>query len=106
MGDELRVGTGARTNSEGAAQLRALTGVEVVEVPIEGVLHLKTAVTALPDGSLVDANVLPVGNGRVIVSSAAAAELVANRGFEPVVVDISELEKLEAGVTCLSVLLA
>ena len=32
-----------------------------------------------------------------------SAELYADLGFEPVVVDVSEFEKLEACVTCLSV---
>jgi dimethylargininase len=31
------------------------------------------------------------------------AELYADLGFEPVVVDVSEFEKLEACVTCLSI---
>ena len=50
-GDRLYVGTGGRTSSEGARQLGALVGTPVVEIPIEGLLHLKTAVTALPDGT-------------------------------------------------------
>src|SRR5205814_8488171 len=50
------VGVGGRTNEEGARQLRELLaphGATVIEVPVRNVLHLKSAVTALPDGSIV-----------------------------------------------------
>jgi dimethylargininase len=50
------------------------------------VLHLKSAVTALPDAP-------------------RTAELLDDLGFTPVVADISEFEKLEGCVTCLSELL-
>ena len=127
-GDRIYVGTGGRTSSEGAGQLEALVGTPVVEVPIEGVLHLKSVVTALPDGTFAGhaprvpdpgvfpgfravpepsgANVALLGGSAVLVAADCprSAELYARLGFEPVVVDISELQKLEAGVTCLSVL--
>ncbi len=54
--DTVYVGVGGRTNLEGATQLRALLeplGASVLEVPIAGFLHLKSAVTALPDGTVV-----------------------------------------------------
>ena len=50
------VGRSARTNAEGAAQMRRTfepLGVAVVEVPVSKVLHLKSAVTALPNGSVI-----------------------------------------------------
>ena len=53
VGGTIYVGIGGRTNSEGARQLGRLLGTTVVEVPLAGVLHLKTAVTALPDGTIV-----------------------------------------------------
>lgn len=132
VGSAVYVGRTARTDDAGIEQLRALLaplGRRVVRVPVTGVLHLKTAVTALPDGSLVavpghvdptllaDHDVLwtaePAGgdvlvvNGTVLLSAAApgTAAAVAARGFDVEVVDVSELEKAEAGVTCLSVLL-
>ena len=42
---------------------------------------------------------------KVLLSSSAprTAELLATKGYTPVVVDISEFEKLEGCVTCLSV---
>jgi hypothetical protein len=47
------------------------------------------------------------GGDRVLIAASAprTAGLLADLGFTPVVVDISEFEKLEGCVTCLSVLL-
>lgn len=125
------VGQGGRTNAEGIEQLaRHLEplGAHVVSVPLTKVLHLKTAVTALPDGTvigyppLVDdvetwgerfmavpeeagAHVVLLDEGRVLMASSApkTAELLRERGLNVVTVDISEYEKLEGCVTCLSV---
>jgi dimethylargininase len=132
VGDTVFVGLSQRTNAAAATQLTELLaplGRTVIPVPVSGVLHLKTGATALPDGTIVavpgsvpsDAfrgrEVIAVQEaaggdvllvGEVVVLSAAAprtAELVAARGFRVEPVDISELEKAEAGVTCLSVLL-
>jgi dimethylargininase len=125
------VGRGGRTNGEGIRQLRALLaplGRTVVAVPLHRVLHLKSAVTALPDGTflllpdLVPAglfpavrpvaeesgcHVVPLGGDRVLIAASApqTATQLEDLGFTPVVVDISEFEKLEGCVTCLSVLL-
>jgi dimethylargininase len=128
VGDTVYVGRGGRTNGEGIRQLRALLPHRtVVPVPLGGVLHLKSAVTALPDGTIVcaDASVLdtsplpPVrtvpeegahvvllGGGRVLMAASAprTAELYDDWGFDPVVVDIGEFERMEGCVTCLSVL--
>lgn len=124
------VGRGGRTNGEGIRQLRAaLTplGATVVGVPLTKVLHLKSAVTALPDGTIVGypplvddvtmfphflpvpeesgAHVVLLGDDRLLMAADApkSAELFAGLGWTPVVVDISEYEKLEGCVTCLSV---
>ncbi len=56
VGDTVYVGCGGRTNSEGIEQLRAILtplGARVVAVPLSRVLHLKSAVTALPDGTVI-----------------------------------------------------
>ena len=123
-------GLGGRTNEAGVEQLRAHLeplGATVVGVPVSKVLHLKSAVTALPDGTVVgheplvdDVTVwepfLPVpeeGGSHVVVlddrtvlmasSAPRTAELFRRRGLRVVDVDISEFEKLEGCVTCLSV---
>ena len=130
-GHTVYAGRGGRTNGEGIRQLRSLLaplGRTVVAVPLGNVLHLKSAVTMLPDGTflllpeLVPAglfpavrpvteeagcHVVPLGGDRVMIAASAprTAELLGVLGFTPVVVEISEFEKLEGCVTCLSVLL-
>ncbi|MYV57252.1 dimethylargininase [Streptomyces sp. SID3212] len=130
IGDTIYVGQGGRTNAAGVQQLRAVfepLGARVVAVPVSKVLHLKSAVTALPDSTvigyepLVDvhsvyprflpvpeeagAHVVLLGGGRLLLAASApkTAELFTDLGYEPVAVDISEFEKLEGCVTCLSV---
>src|SRR5262249_39050391 len=129
-GDTVYVGRGGRTNAEGVRQLRAILeplGARVVAVAVSKVLHLKSAVTALPDGSVVGypplvddigaydrfvpvpeeagSHVVLLGGGRLLMATSAprSAELFADLGYEPVPVDIGEFEKLEGCVTCLSV---
>jgi dimethylargininase len=52
-------------------------------------------------------HVVPLGGDRVLIASSAprTAELIEDLGFTPVVSDITEFEKLEGCVTCLSVML-
>ena len=55
-GGTVWVGVGGRTNTAGFAQLTAQLepfGVNAVAVPVTRALHLKSAVTALPDGTIV-----------------------------------------------------
>jgi dimethylargininase len=126
--DTIYVGLSGRTNAEGARQLRAhvaAAGATVIEVPVVNVLHLKSAVTALPDGSIIGyaplvpplfrdfvampeesgAHVVLLRSGKVMLAADCprSAELIAARGYDPVIVDISEFQKLEGCVTCLSV---
>jgi dimethylargininase len=139
-GDVLRVGrvlyTGrtARTNGEGIARLAeavAPFGYRVVEVSVEGCLHLKSAVTLAADGLLlvqpewvspasfdpalellpVDpsepyaANVLRV-RATVIMPAAfpRTRERLESRGIRVTPVDVSELAKAEGAVTCCSLI--
>jgi dimethylargininase len=124
------VGLGGRTNRAGLEQLEALLaplGARVVGVPLSRVLHLKSAVTALPDGTvigfepLVDdpgtwgtflpvpeeagSHVVLLDEGTVLMSTSAPASraLFEARGLRVVAVDIGEFERLEGCVTCLSV---
>ncbi|WP_406055373.1 dimethylargininase [Kribbella sp. NBC_00889] len=130
IGSTVYAGHGGRTNDEGIQQLReafAPLGADVRAVPVRKVLHLKSAVTALPDGTvigyepLVDdpqafesfrpmpeeagSHVVLLGEGRLLMAASApeSAKLLEQFGYTPVVVDISEFEKLEGCVTCLSV---
>jgi dimethylargininase len=130
VGRTVYVGRSDRTDDDGIAQLRAVLeprGWQVAVVSVRSVLHLKSAVTALPDGTvigyppLVDApgafeHFLPVpeahGNAVVVLDdetvllSADApltAALLRERGWHVVTTPVSEFEKLEGCVTCLSV---
>ena len=131
IGGTLYVGRGGRTNAEGIRQLRVIArrlGYEVAAVPVSKVLHLKSAVTALPDGTVVGhpstvddvsmwrsflpmpeaegGHVVVLSDDAVLMASSApeSAELIRSLGYRVVTVDISEFEKLEGCVTCLSVL--
>ncbi|SPO41280.1 related to N(G),N(G)-dimethylarginine dimethylaminohydrolase [Pseudozyma flocculosa] len=56
VGRTVYVGRSSRTNDLGRAQLRALLkelDMDLVEVPVTKALHLKSAVTALPDGTVI-----------------------------------------------------
>lgn len=130
VGDTIYVGQGGRTNAEGIRQLRALLlplGAHVVAVPMTKVLHLKTAITALPDGSIIGwaaalddpaffpkfvpmpeeegAHVVLLGDDRLLISASAprSAALLKDLGYHPISVALTEFEKLEGCVTCLSV---
>lgn len=123
------VGLGGRTNTAALDQLTELLGplgAQVVGVPVSSVLHLKSAVTALPDGTVVGfeplvddptvwpaflpvpeagAHVVVLDESTVLMATSAPAtrRLLESRGLRAVAVDISEYEKLEGCVTCLSV---
>jgi dimethylargininase len=135
-GDVLKVGTtvyvgrGGRTNAEGIRQFRAIAaraGFTVVAVPVSRVLHLKSAVTALPDGTVIGyaphvehpelfgrflavpeesgSAVVVLSDDAVLMAASAplTAALIEDLGYRVVMVDVSEFEKLEGCVTCLSV---
>lgn len=131
-GKDIYVGVTARTNRDGFDQLSAIAsrfGYRTTPVTVTGCLHLKTAVTAIDDATLVingdyvDAAIFagrrlieaeePSGgdilnvNGTVLVLSSAPAtrEAIARAGYRTEAIDLSEFEKAEAGVTCLSLLI-
>src|SRR6185312_15237508 len=56
VGSTVYVGLSGRTNAEGIRQLESILtprGYRMETVPVTRVLHLKTAVTALPDGTAI-----------------------------------------------------
>ncbi|MCP2030093.1 dimethylargininase [Okibacterium sp. HSC-33S16] len=130
VGTRVYVGRGGRTNAEGIRQLRSIAaaqGFDVTVAPVSKALHLKTAMTALPDGTLLGhpdlvdnpaffphfvavpekegTNIVALDDRTVLVSQAAplTAELIRELGYTVVSLDISEFEKLEGSLTCLSV---
>jgi dimethylargininase len=132
LGRTLYVGETPRTNAAAVDQLGRLLatlGYRVVSVPITRCLHLKSGVTRLDDKTVlvnpewVDPIILggaqavsvdeaePWGANAVRVADTVifpASEprtrgRVQKQGFRTAAVDVSELQKAEAGVTCLSV---
>ncbi len=129
FGGTVSVGLGGRTNEAGMHQLRdhlAPLGAHLVGIPLGPVLHLKSAVTALADGTIVGrgsavddsiwpmyeevpepsgAHVVLLGP-RIVLMAADAPRTAASfreRGLVVEEVDISEFQKMEGTVTCLSV---
>jgi dimethylargininase len=132
VGDRMLVGRSCRTNDAGIVALRKLAEpmrYRVVECHVHGCLHLKTACTFLPDGSLLAnsnwvslpadhkivsvpddepwaGNILLAGETIVAASSQPRTnKLLRSHGFIVIEVDISEFQKAEGGVTCLSILI-
>jgi len=130
VGKTVYIGRGGRTNAEGIRQLRLIVaplGYKVVAVPVSMALHLKSSVTALPDGTIIGyppvvdnaaifdrflavpeiggLAVTVIAEDTVLMAASApkSAELIADLGYKVITVDISEFEKLEGCVTCLSV---
>ncbi len=130
VGRTVYVGRSSRTNDAGISQLVAHIeprGWDVVTLPVTKVLHAKSGVTALPDGTVVgfaplvdDPSLFPnflgvpeehgtavvVLDERTVLMSADAprtADLFRSRGLDVVTVPVTEFEKLEGCVTCLSV---
>lgn len=130
VGRQVYVGLTGTTDAAAVAELTEILtprGWSVTAVPVTRALHLKSAITALPDGTVIGyrpvvddpslfpsylevpeepgAHVVVLDDHTVLMSSAApaTAELLAARGLDVIGVDIGEFEKLEGCVTCLSV---
>lgn len=133
--DNVFIGLSRRTNVAGATRLRHRLleidpGLSVRYVPISGVLHLKTGLTAanrhtllrdpacrftgtLPFARTVTlpaeeghaANVMPVNDGMIITSGSDTLDTVAHACAREVVgLDMSEFRKMDGSLTCLSLL--
>jgi dimethylargininase len=133
VGRKIYVGLSPRTNLAGVAALSALVaphGYEVSTVALHGCLHLKSGCTAVGDETILAnpdwidasvfcnyevvavhadepwaANTLRVG-AHVCVGAGfpRTAEMLARRGYDVHVVDVSEFAKAEGGLTCMSLL--
>jgi dimethylargininase len=132
VGSTLFVGQSTRTDAAGGASLAALVrplGFGVVGIAVHGCLHLKTAATWLGDALLVNpdwidtapfgtlprlrvaegenwaANTLRIGD--MILAAAGSPRTNAQlrqRGYTVQELDIEELQKAEAGLTCMSLI--
>lgn len=133
VGRRVYVGVSSRTNHDGVNQLRSLLvpfDYSVEAIDVAGCLHLKSAASEIDDDlllvnpewvdirrfgglRLIDvhpaephaANVLRIDE---LVICAAASPMTRNtleaNGFATMAVDVSELAKAEAGVTCCSLI--
>ncbi|QSX78158.1 dimethylarginine dimethylaminohydrolase family protein [Agrilutibacter solisilvae] len=135
VGHTLFVGQSGRSNADGIAQLAKLagqSGYAVRAVPIRGCLHLKSAVTAVRDDTLllqpawVDAasfpgftvievdpseehaaNILRIGDSVVMPAGFPRThQRLVDAGIDVVTVDVSELQKAEGATTCCSLVFA
>ena len=135
IGRDIYVGESARSNGAGIAQLRELLapfGYRVHGVATRQCLHLKSAVTAVADDTLlinpawVDtapfaayrlieidpgeehaANTLRVGRGVIQPDCfPRTRQRLQDAGIAVTVVDVSELQKAEGAVTCCSLVFA
>jgi dimethylargininase len=139
--DRVVVGRSDRTNRAGIAQLvvalsdltglanlSGLAGLPVLEAPVEGYLHLLSAVTHLGDGTLLavedialppalagfPALRVPTGEGyacnalgigdKVILPAGypKTAAMLKAHGFDVLLVPTTEFAKADGGVTCLA----
>lgn len=133
IGRNLFVGQSARTNADGIEQLRgalAPLGYEVLPVAVRGCLHLKSAVTYLGNNTLLAnrswidmaplaayrvldvapeepwaANTLTIGHTTLIPTAfPKTAAILQAEGYLIRTLDISELMKAEAALTCSSLI--
>jgi dimethylargininase len=134
VGRSLYVGVSGRSNAAGIGQLRTLLlpfGYRVLPVPVQGCLHLKSAVTQVAEDTLLinsrcverrhfpgmrfievneleplGANALMLGADVIYSSSyVRTAGVLRRHGIRVHTVEISETEKAEGAVTCCSLLL-
>ncbi len=130
VGNTVYIGRSGRSDAHGVESLARIVdelGGRAVIVPVTKVLHLKSALTALPDGTVIGwdpvvddrrsfpryrsvpeesgAHVVVLDDHTVLMAASAprTAEEFRRDGWRVIQVDISEFEKLEGCVTCLSV---
>jgi dimethylargininase len=133
IGRRIFIGVSSRTNVPAIEQVQQHAspfGYEVEPVRVSGCLHLKSAVTAVDDRTLLinpawvppdvfeeyeavsidprepyAANVVRVGEALVYPASfPRTLGLLEQRGFRVRVIDVSELQKAEGAVTCCSLI--
>jgi dimethylargininase len=127
-GKHLFIGQSKRTNEHAVGELGKLTNQPVVPVPVEKGLHLKTSATYIGRNIIVldpytidrsyfeqyeiievdedegyAANCLAFGENVLIAEgNPKLAEKLDDRGFKTIPVPMSEYEKANGGLTCLS----
>jgi len=130
-GNHFYIGISRRTNIEGAEQLIRILkryGMTGSKVPLEKILHLKSGVSYLEKNNLLvsgefimnkefarfnrieideeesyAANSLWI-NGRVLVPAGfpKARKKIEDQGYETIILNVSEFQKIDGGLSCLS----
>jgi dimethylargininase len=132
VGSDFFIGLSARTNDEGARQLSAVLqryGNTCRRVAVSRGLHLKSSVSHIGGRTLLlgpalagapefaGLDTVPVVaeesrgastlliNGTLMIPAGFPRTKAAllSRGFEPVELDVSEMQKMDGGLTCLSI---
>ncbi len=128
--DQLITGITQRTNVKGVRQMSRWLGIKSDTIEDPSIIHLKSHVTYLSRNTIIAtedfeshpilegfdkiivpreegyaANTLTLGNA-VLMSQRhqGAQNLVAEAGFEVIPLDMSEFEKCEGALTCLSII--
>ncbi len=133
VGKKVFVGLSTRTDHAGAEALRNILtplGYRVTVVPVHGTLHLKSAVTAVDKATLLanplwldtapfaNFRIVPVAENEPWAANAlrlddtvylargfpTTAAALSKLGYDVKTIDISELQKAEAGLTCSSLI--
>ena len=131
VGSHFYIGLSERTNATGAAQMIAILtryGMSGSTVEMSEMLHLKTGLAYLENNNLVAAgeflsepqfqkyNILAVDadelgaancvwiNDYVLVPAGfpQARKMIEAAGYQTIVIDVSEFQKLDGGLSCLS----
>lgn len=128
--EKVWAGLSTRTNEAGVAALAEIIeplGATVQGVPVDHALHLKSCLTDLPDGTFIShedytppaeyfpgvrmvpeflgTQVVLLGGDSLLISASApkTAEMLKAEGFDVIPTPMTEIEKMEGSVTCLSV---
>ena len=130
LDDRLICGITQRTNPDGVAQMEEWLEVPVSTIFDPGIMHLKSYVTYLgrgiaiaterysrhpaleglhilipPEGEEYAADTLSVGDTVLMAEGHDEAHrLVRDAGFDVIPMDVSEIEKCDGALTCLSIL--
>lgn len=133
IGKDLFIGISSRTNEAGLEQVREIVkpyGYHVTSVPVTGCLHLKSAVTQVTEETLlinrrwIDSSAFagfrmidvdddePSGANALMLDETvvypsgfpATQDKLEREGISLRLIDVTELRKAEAGVTCCSLI--
>ena len=133
IGNKIYIGSSSRTNEEGIKQAALVIepkGYQVIPVKIKDTLHLKSVCTYMGKGCILlaegylddtvfseyDKVILPkeeeycanclVVNGSILIPKGfpKTKGLIEKKGFPVIELEMSEIEKAEGALTCLSVI--